>query len=245
MEKEVAVGASGAARMFFVLSKVFGFFAIPSNFVISIGILGLLLWPTRFGRAGRRLVAASLIVLAILGLSPVGNALIVPLEQRFPPWNAAGGPPAGIVVLGGALSPACVGGAQRGRAQRGGRAADRRRRVGAALSRCPHPVHRRQRRADLRGGRRSRICHARVRGLRHSARARPARRSFAQYSRERCFFQGSRAAEARRALAAGHLRLPHAAGDRHLPQGGLCRSSPIQSIGARAEPRTLCARFRP
>ena len=29
--------------MFFVLSKMFGFFAIPSNFVISIGILGLLL----------------------------------------------------------------------------------------------------------------------------------------------------------------------------------------------------------
>lgn len=91
--------------MFFVLSKVFGFFAIPSNLVISIGILGLLLWPTRFGRAGRRLVVASLIVLAILGLSPVGNALIIPLEQRFPPWNVAGGPPAGIVVLGGSLSP--------------------------------------------------------------------------------------------------------------------------------------------
>jgi uncharacterized SAM-binding protein YcdF (DUF218 family) len=91
--------------MFFVLSKVFGFFAIPSNFVISIGILGLLLWPTRFARAGRRLAAASLVILAILGLSPIGNALMIPLEQRFPPWNAAGGPPAGIVVLGGALSP--------------------------------------------------------------------------------------------------------------------------------------------
>jgi uncharacterized SAM-binding protein YcdF (DUF218 family) len=91
--------------MFFVVSKVFGFFAIPSNLVMSIGILGLLLWPTRFGRAGRRLVVASLVMLAILGLSPVGNALIIPLEQRFPPWNVAGGPPAGIVVLGGSLSP--------------------------------------------------------------------------------------------------------------------------------------------
>ena len=91
--------------MFFVLSKVLGFFAIPSNLVISIGILGLLLWPTRFARAGRRLAVASLIILAILGLSPVGNALIIPLEERFPPWNAAGGAPTGIVVLGGALSP--------------------------------------------------------------------------------------------------------------------------------------------
>lgn len=91
--------------MFFVFSKVVGFFAIPSNFVVSIGLLGVLLWPTRFGRAGRRLVVASLIALAILGLSPVGNALILPLEQRFPPWDAASGPPAGIVVLGGSLSP--------------------------------------------------------------------------------------------------------------------------------------------
>jgi uncharacterized SAM-binding protein YcdF (DUF218 family) len=91
--------------MFFVVSKVLGFFAIPSNFVISIGILGLLLWPTRFGRAGRRLVVASLVILAILGLSPLGNALIIPLEERFPPWDAAGGAPAGIVVLGGSLSP--------------------------------------------------------------------------------------------------------------------------------------------
>jgi len=92
-------------RVFFVVSKIVGFFAIPSNLVISIGILGLLLWPTRFARAGRRLVVASLVILAILGLSPVGNALILPLEQRFPPWDAAGGAPAGIVVLGGSLSP--------------------------------------------------------------------------------------------------------------------------------------------
>jgi uncharacterized SAM-binding protein YcdF (DUF218 family) len=91
--------------MFFVLSKILGFFAIPSNLVVSIGILGLLLLPTRFACAGRRLAFASLIVLAILGLSPVGNALIIPLEERFPPWDAARGAPAGIIVLGGALSP--------------------------------------------------------------------------------------------------------------------------------------------
>jgi len=91
--------------MFFVLSKVLGFFAIPSNLVISIGILGILLLPTRFARAGRRLAIASLVVLAILGLSPLGNALILPLEQRFPAWDPAAGPPAGIVVLGGAIAP--------------------------------------------------------------------------------------------------------------------------------------------
>jgi uncharacterized SAM-binding protein YcdF (DUF218 family) len=91
--------------MLFVISKVLGFFATPSNLVIAIGILGLLLLPTRFARAGRWLAFVSLIVLAIIGLSPVGNALILPLEQRFPPWNAADGAPTGIIVLGGAVSP--------------------------------------------------------------------------------------------------------------------------------------------
>ena len=91
--------------MFFVLSKVFGFFAIPSNLIASIGIFGLLLLPTRFARAGRRLALAALVLLAILGLSPIGNALMIPLENRFPRWDAAGGAPTGVVVLGGALSP--------------------------------------------------------------------------------------------------------------------------------------------
>lgn len=91
--------------MFFPLSKILGFFAIPSNLVVSIGILGLLLLSTRFARAGRTLAFASLIVLAILGLSPVGNALIIPLEERFPRWDATRGAPDGIIVLGGAISP--------------------------------------------------------------------------------------------------------------------------------------------
>jgi uncharacterized SAM-binding protein YcdF (DUF218 family) len=91
--------------MFFALSKILGFFAIPSNLVVSIGALGLLLLPTRFARAGRALAFASLIVLAILGLSPIGNALIIPLEERFPRWDATRGAPDGIIVLGGAISP--------------------------------------------------------------------------------------------------------------------------------------------
>src|SRR5262245_14944704 len=41
----------GDALMFFVLSKVLGVFAFPSNVAILIGILGLLLLPTRLARA--------------------------------------------------------------------------------------------------------------------------------------------------------------------------------------------------
>lgn len=91
--------------MFFVLSKVLGFFALPSNFVILLGLLGLVLLRTRLRRAGRSLAAASLLLLAVLGLSPVGNALIVALEDRFPRWTDGGRDPDGIIVLGGALSP--------------------------------------------------------------------------------------------------------------------------------------------
>src|SRR6202171_4618101 len=90
--------------MFFILSKMFGFFALPSNILISIGIAGLVLLCTRFRRLGSWLAVTSIALIAIAGLSPLGNALILPLEQRFPPWDASRGAPDGIVVLGGAIS---------------------------------------------------------------------------------------------------------------------------------------------
>jgi uncharacterized SAM-binding protein YcdF (DUF218 family) len=89
--------------MFFVLSKLLAFFTFPSNLAILIGILGLLLLPTRLARAARGFVFVSLIVLAILGFSPLGNALIITLEDRFPLWDATRRAPDGIIVLGGAM----------------------------------------------------------------------------------------------------------------------------------------------
>jgi uncharacterized SAM-binding protein YcdF (DUF218 family) len=86
-------------------SKVFGFFATPSNLIILVGIVGALLLRTRFAKMGWALLIASLVLLAVFGLLPAGNALIVPLEERFPPWDHGRGAPHGIVVLGGALSP--------------------------------------------------------------------------------------------------------------------------------------------
>jgi uncharacterized SAM-binding protein YcdF (DUF218 family) len=91
--------------VFFVLSKTIGFFALPSNFLVSVGLLGALLLLTRFVRAGRRLLVFSMLMLAIIGWSPLGNALILTLEQRFPAWDPARGAPDGIVVIGGAITP--------------------------------------------------------------------------------------------------------------------------------------------
>jgi uncharacterized SAM-binding protein YcdF (DUF218 family) len=91
--------------MFFTASKILGFFALPSNALIAVGLVGLVLLCTRFTRLASWLILTSLVLIAIAGLSPLGNALILPLEQRFPPWDPSRGLPDGIVVLGGAISP--------------------------------------------------------------------------------------------------------------------------------------------
>jgi len=91
--------------MFFTLSKILGFFAVPSNVLMAIGLVGLLLLCTSRRRLAVWLIATSLLLIAIAGLSPLGNALMLPLEQRFPPWDPSRGAPDGIVVLGGAISP--------------------------------------------------------------------------------------------------------------------------------------------
>jgi uncharacterized SAM-binding protein YcdF (DUF218 family) len=91
--------------MFFILSKTLGFFALPSNLIATIAAIGMVLLFTRFRRAGRLLATLGIALLLLAGLSPLGNLLIYPLEQRFPPWDGSRGAPAGIVVLGGAISP--------------------------------------------------------------------------------------------------------------------------------------------
>jgi uncharacterized SAM-binding protein YcdF (DUF218 family) len=89
--------------MFFVLAKTLGFFSVPSNILITLALLGVVLLATRFARAGRRLAVTAVILMAILGWSPLGNAIILPLEERFPTWDESRGAPAGIICLGGAI----------------------------------------------------------------------------------------------------------------------------------------------
>ena len=88
-----------------MVSKTIGVMLLPTNFLIGMGLLGVALLATRWTRLGRRLLIASVVGLAICGFSPLGNWLLYPLEQRFPPWNEARGAPDGIVVLGGPIDP--------------------------------------------------------------------------------------------------------------------------------------------
>jgi uncharacterized SAM-binding protein YcdF (DUF218 family) len=94
--------------MFFVVSKIVGFFALPSNDMLAVGLIGLALTRTKSARAGRGLAAAALALFLAFGLLPFGKVLMEPLEERFPPWDAARGAPEGIVVLGGAIEPELV-----------------------------------------------------------------------------------------------------------------------------------------
>src|SRR5712671_576722 len=76
---------------------------LPTNFLICVGVVGAILLLTRFALLGRRLVIASVLLLVLCGLSPLGSLLLHPLEQRFPPWDAARGAPDGIIVLGASI----------------------------------------------------------------------------------------------------------------------------------------------
>jgi uncharacterized SAM-binding protein YcdF (DUF218 family) len=91
--------------VFFVLSKSVGVLSLPSHLMIGLGIIGLILLLTRFSSTGRKLVVASVLLLAVCGISPLGNLLLYPLEARFPAWDGTHGAPDGIVVLGGAIEP--------------------------------------------------------------------------------------------------------------------------------------------
>jgi uncharacterized SAM-binding protein YcdF (DUF218 family) len=89
--------------MFFYLAKVLWFLLQPSTLIaLLIGYGAILIW-TGWARWGRRFVSIGALLLLIAGLSPLGNALILPLEDRFPRTNLdQPPPPAGFIVLGGA-----------------------------------------------------------------------------------------------------------------------------------------------
>ncbi len=89
--------------MFFVVSKTLGIMLLPTNFMIGLGLIGVILLMTRWRRLGRGLMILALTLLAICAWSPLGKFLLYPLETRFPVWDATRGAPDGIIVLGGPI----------------------------------------------------------------------------------------------------------------------------------------------
>lgn len=93
--------------MFFVLSKVAQIVTVPSNLLMIIAVAGVVLLATPWRKCGLRLLVASTLVTLAIWLLPIGTALTVPLELRFPPWTPAQNapPPTGMIVLGGVINP--------------------------------------------------------------------------------------------------------------------------------------------
>lgn len=89
--------------MFFYLAKGLAFLLQPSTLIaLLIGYGSILIW-TGWARWGRRFVTIGAVMLLLAGLSPLGNALILPLEDRFPRADPDTlPPPVGFIVLGGA-----------------------------------------------------------------------------------------------------------------------------------------------
>ena len=88
--------------MFFYVAKVLWFLAQPSTLIIATVVLGAILSATAWQRLGRRTLMVAVPVLVIGGLTPLGDLLIAPLENRLPRTDLSGGDIAGIIVLGGA-----------------------------------------------------------------------------------------------------------------------------------------------
>src|SRR5438477_5902394 len=89
--------------MLFAVSKILGFFVVPSNFIALLGLAGVgLLLARRRHRIGSALLITSAVLLAVAGFSPLPNVLLLALSERFPEWRG-NGTPDGVIVLGGAI----------------------------------------------------------------------------------------------------------------------------------------------
>jgi uncharacterized SAM-binding protein YcdF (DUF218 family) len=89
--------------MFFLLSKILGFFTFPSNTIAAICLLGAGLLLVRWWRSGSRILALGVLLLLLFGYSPASTVLLLTLTERFPAWQFDGHEPDGIIVLGGAI----------------------------------------------------------------------------------------------------------------------------------------------
>lgn len=86
---------------FFAASKMFWFLVAPSNLLMLLGGLGLLLALAGVRRWGMGLLAVSIVGWGVIGFSPLSNYLLSPLEERFPLYRGDA-PITGVIILGGA-----------------------------------------------------------------------------------------------------------------------------------------------
>lgn len=92
--------------MFFVLSKIAGFFLQPLNLVTTLLGISIIASLTGFRAAALAVTASAFALLALAAWTSLGAALLNPLEERFKRPDPAPETVAGVVVLGGGLEGA-------------------------------------------------------------------------------------------------------------------------------------------
>lgn len=91
--------------MFFILSKILWILVAPTNFLVLLGLIGLLFLFTRMRRTAKSLVSISLMGLFLAAFSPIGEWALGPLENRFPQISQLENSSFdGVIVLGGATN---------------------------------------------------------------------------------------------------------------------------------------------
>lgn len=90
--------------MVFFISKFFWLVAQPLNTIVLLLIAGLALRAARRARAGLLVLDAGVLYLLLAAILPVGQLLLLPLEDRFAKPASLPEAVDGIIVLGGAVS---------------------------------------------------------------------------------------------------------------------------------------------
>jgi len=97
------------SELVFAASKLFWLVAEPGSLLLTLWIVGTFLLFTRWFRFGRFLVLLSALVTTAIALLPIGQAMLKPIEDRFPPLAAYPEKVDGIIVLGGVVDDYVIG----------------------------------------------------------------------------------------------------------------------------------------
>jgi uncharacterized SAM-binding protein YcdF (DUF218 family) len=90
--------------MFFYVSKILWFFLQPSTLLVLVFALGFAVYWFGRRKTGFRIVLAGALIYALIGLTPLANALMFALERQYSRPDESGlGQVDGIIVLGGVV----------------------------------------------------------------------------------------------------------------------------------------------